>query len=406
MPKRKSKNENWDELRIFSELSALFSSTLELKQTLQETVALVSGITEADACFLYLQNHQTNELVLSASKTPHPNEIGHLRLKMGEGITGWVAKHQKSVVLSKEAHRDPRFLGALPEDRYEAFLSIPILVKNNVVGVINVQHKKPHEYSARLVNLLSTVGRQVGGAIETARLYDETKRRAKALEALTAVSHTLAEDRYPEEIMQLIVKMTAQMMGSNICSIMLLDEKNHELRVVAAHALDPAYQDKPPVKVNGSLSGRTVLTKQPVVVKDVRQEPSYQFRDLAVRQGLVSLLSVPMMYKDKTLGILNSYTPTEHHFSKDEIAFAQSVANQCAAAIENTRLLSEKLAAQEALEARKVVERAKGILMQQRGLAEPEAFREIQRQSMDRRKSMKDISEAIILAHEIGAPKD
>jgi uroporphyrinogen-III synthase len=108
-----------------------------------------------------------------------------------------------------------------------------------------------------------------------------------------------------------------------------------------------------------------------------------------------------MIYRNKVMGVLNSYKPVEHHFTSEEIAFSQSVANQCAAAIENTRLLSEKLAAQEALEARKVIERAKGILMQQRHLSEPDAFREIQRQSMDRRKSMKEICEAIILAHEM-----
>lgn len=398
---KKSKDENWDELEIFSDLSALFASTLELKQTLDETIALVSRLTKADACFLYLIELGSTDLVLSASKTPHPQEIGHLRLKMGEGITGWVAKHHKVVALSKDAHKDPRFRGALPEDRHEAFLSIPILIKGKPMGVINVQHKRPREHSQRLISLLSTIGRQIGAAIETARLYSETRTRAKALEALNAVSHTLIQDRYPEEIMQLIVNMTAQMMGSTICSIMLLDEKHQELRLVASQSLDPGYRDKPPVMVNGSLSGRTVQTKQPLVVRDVRQEPSYQFRDLAIKQGLVSLLSVPMLFKDKALGILNTYTNVEHDFTNDEIAFVQSVANQCAAAIENTRLLSEKLAAQEALEARKLVERAKGLLMNQRRISEPEAFREIQRQSMDRRKTMKEISEAIILAHDL-----
>lgn len=401
MGKKQSKEEKIDELKVFSDLSTLFASTLELQQTLDETIHLVSRLTRADACFLYLQDLATHDLVLSASKTPHPQEIGHLRLKVGEGITGWVAKHHKPVAISKGAHTDPRFIGALPEDRYEAFLSVPVLIKNNVIGVINVQHKKHHAHSPRLINLLATIGRQVGAAIETARLYDETRRRAKTLETLTAVSHTITQDRYPEEIMQLIVNMTAQMMGSNICSIMLLDEKHQELRVVASQSLDPAYRDKPPVRVNGSLSGKTVLTKKPMQVKDVRKESSYQFRDLAIKQGLVSLLSVPMMYKNKVLGLLNSYTPVEHVFTDDEVVFAQSVANQCAAAIENTRLLSEKLAAQEALEARKVIERAKGILMQQKHVGEAEAFREIQRQSMDRRKSMKEIGEAIILAHEM-----
>ncbi|MFN0118843.1 MAG: GAF domain-containing protein [Elusimicrobiota bacterium] len=401
MKKKISQSDPLDELKIFSDLSTLFSSTLELQHTLDETISLVNKLSKADACFLYLLDLTTNDLVLSASKTPHPQEIGHLRLKIGEGITGWVAKHHKTLALSKDAHKDPRFKGALPEDIYQAFLSIPILIKNTLVGVINVQHKKPHTYSPRLINILTMIGKQIGGAIETARLYDETRKRAKALEALTAVSHTLTLDRYPEEIMQLIVNMTAQMMGTNICSIMLLDDKGQELRIVASQSLDPEYQNKPPVKVHGSLSGKAVLTKQYVTAKDVRNESSYQFRDLAIRQGLVALLSVPMMYKGKVLGVLNSYLPVEHHYTKDEISFAQSVANQCASAIENTRLLSEKLAAQEALEARKVIERAKGILMETKKIGEPQAFREIQRQSMDRRKSMKEISEAIILAHDM-----
>lgn len=390
-----------DEIQVITDLSALFASTLELRDTLQETINLVSKLTRADACFLYLKDGETSELVLSASKTPHPNEIGQIRIKMGEGITGWVAKYHKSVSIGKDAHKDKRFLGTLPEDTYEAFISVPILIKDNLVGVINIQHKKPQTYPVKMVNLINTIGRQVGGAIETARLYDETRRRAKALQTLSDVSDTLAQDRYPEEIMQLIVKMTAQMMGSQICSIMILDEKKNQLRIVAAQALDPEYLTKPPVKANGSLSGRVLRSKKPLAIKDVRKEDTFQYQDLAIKQGLVSLLSVPMMYKNKVLGVLNSYTSQETTFSKDQISFLQSIANQCAAAIENTRLLTEKLAAQEALESRKIIDRAKAILINSKNYTEEQAFKEIQRQSMNRRKSMKEIGEAIILAHEL-----
>ena len=404
MPKKKVKHASIDELKVIDDLSTLFSSTLDLKTTLQETINMVSKLTKADACFLYLYDLSENNLVLSASKTPHPQEIGHLRLKMGQGITGWVAKHHKPVAIDKGVHKDSRFLGTLPEDRFEAFLSIPILIKNKVVGVINAQHKKPHKHSPRLIDLMATIGRQVGGAIETARLYEQTQHRANAIEALNAVSNTLVQNQYSDDILQMIVTMTAQMMGTNICSIMLLDEKRNELRIVASQSLDPDYRNKPPVKVNGSLSGKAIQSKQPLTIEDVRNETAYQYQDLAIKQGLVSLLAVPMIYKNKVLGIVNSYKPDKHKFSKEEISLAQSVANQCAAAIENTRLLSEKLAAQEALESRKIVERAKGILMSTKKISEQQAFREIQRQSMDHRKTMKEIGEAIILAHELGKP--
>jgi AmiR/NasT family two-component response regulator len=109
-----------------------------------------------------------------------------------------------------------------------------------------------------------------------------------------------------------------------------------------------------------------------------------------------------MMFKDKVLGVINTYTAQEYDFSKEDVSVLQSVANQCASAIMQTRLLQEKLSAQEALETRKLVERAKGTLMKKRGLSEPEAFREIQKQSMDRRKSMKEIAEALLLAEDLG----
>ncbi len=401
MPGKNSKTTKIDELEIISTLTELLVSNQDLKTILEEAKNLVSRLTKADACFIYLYEPATSELVLSASKTPHPKELGKVRVKFGEGVTGWVAENKTPVAISENAKNDPRFLRLFAEDSFEALLSAPIFIKENVVGVINVQHRKSHQYPARLVKLLTLIGRHIGRAVELARVYEESIRRGRTIETLSAVASTLVQDRYPEEIMQLITKMTAQMMGSNICSIMILDEKKKELKIVAAQSLIPGYFTRPTLKIQGSLTGQVIASKKPLIIKDVRKEPSYQLRDLAVQQGLVSLLSVPMIFKNKVLGVMNSYTSRETWFSDEQIAFLQSVANQCAAALENTRLLSEKLAVQEALETRKVVEKAKGLLMKMKNLSEADAFREIQQQSMDRRKSMKEIAEAVILAHEM-----
>ncbi len=242
----------------------------------------------------------------------------------------------------------------------------------------------------------------MSGAIENARFYEETRRKADAIQTLSAVSRTVTSDRFMDEILQLIVAMTASLLGSKICSVMLLDEESRQLRIAATQSLSDAYRNKPPVLVDQSLSGRAVLEKKPIVVADVRKDKRFSYPDVAVSEGLVSLLSLPMMFKDKVLGVINTYSAQEYDFSKDDISVLQSVANQCASAIMQTRLLQEKLTAQEALETRKLVERAKGALMKKRGLSEPDAFREIQKQSMDRRKSMKEIAEAILLAEDLG----
>jgi GAF domain-containing protein len=279
---------------------------------------------------------------------------------------------------------------------------VPVPGRDGLVGVINVQHKKPHEFTDHAIKILTTIARQVGGAIENARLFDETRRKAQVVQTLTAVSHTAASDRFPEEILQLIVNMTAHLLGSKICSVMLLDEKGAELKITATQSLSDAYRNKPAIRVSQSISGQAVLTKKPVVVADVRKDKRFGFPDIAAAENLVSMLSVPMMSKDAVIGVINTYTAEEYSFTKEDVSVLQSVANQCASTIVQMRLLSEKLAAQEALETRKVIERAKGVLMKKRGLSEPEAFREIQKQSMDRRKSMKEIAEAVLLAEELG----
>lgn len=141
--------------------------------------------------------------------------------------------------------------------------------------------------------------------------------------------------------------------------------------------------------------------KKLVYVSDVTKERGYFYRDLAQKEGLCSLLSVPMINKDKPIGVINTYTSAKYTFAPEELKTMQAIANQAAVAIEHTRLMQKSFEMQEALIVRKLVERAKGYLMQSRKLTEVEAFRLIQRQSMNMRKSMREIAEAIILTAEL-----
>lgn len=395
--------EKTKELELLHRITESISSNLDLKIVLREIVALVVEMTGADACLIYLLNEPKDELVLQASKIPHPKLIGQISLEVGEGITGWVAREQRLVAISENAENDPRFklFQHLPEDRYQAFLSVPVTSKGGVIGVLNVQHKKVHHQSESEIALMSTIGHQVGSAIENARLYDTMKKRAMQIDTLSRVSRTISSGQYIEEILNLLVTMTAGMMNSKICSIMILDKDRGELKIVATQSLSEKYRRKANVKVGESVSGRVVKEKCPVAILDVQRDSGFSFPDLAKKEGLRSMLSVPMMIKNRVVGVLNSYTSKTHVFSEEEINLLQSVANQAAVAIENTTLSKQSSAMQEALETRKVVERAKGILMKEGKIDEEEAFRLIQRQSMNNRKTMREIADAIILTSKI-----
>lgn len=391
------------EIEVLHRISESISSTLDLASVLKHIVEVVVEVTKADSCLLYLVSTNRDELVLRASKNPHPKLIGRTSLGLGEGITGWVAQEKVRVVIPRNASDDPRFrfFHNLPEDRYQSFVSLPIVTKGNVVGVINVQHKRTKRYQDAELALLSTIANQVGGAIENARLYEDMRRQTLQLDTLSQVSETVASSRLIDDVLDLIVTMTAEMMNSKICSLMLVDEQTGELRIAATQSLSAAYRRKPSLKLGQSISGRVVKEEQPIYVSDVTKENEFFYRDLAKKEGLRSLLSVPMMNKDKVIGVINVYTSIVHVFEAEEIKIIQAIANQAAVAIEHTRLVEKSFEMQEALTVRKVVERAKGYLMQSRKMTESEAFRLIQRQSMNMRKSMREIAEAIILAGEL-----
>jgi signal transduction protein with GAF and PtsI domain len=403
MTQTRKTDEKGQELKILHEIAKDISDDLDLNQLLKSIVDTVVRFVKVDSCLIYLYDRPNDELVLTASNDPEIENPGDLRLKMGEGVTGWAAKEKKPVALAREAYKDKRFkaFASLKEDKYEAFLSVPILSKNEIVGVMNLQHKKEHAYPEGQIKLLYTIGRYLGSAIRNAITHDEVVKKAKQLDLLSQVSRTIVSDHYLKEILQLIVAMTAKVMDSKICSIMLLDEKREELVISATQSLSNDYVNKPSLKIGQSISGKVVFEKKPITVLNVTKEPGYMYPGVAKKEGIVSLLSVPMMIKDRVFGVINSYTKSEHVYKKEEIDILQAVANQAAVAIENTNLSHEILAAKEALESRKIIERAKGILMKELSLTEDEAYKKIHKKSMDMRKTMKEIAEAVILASDM-----
>lgn len=221
------------------------------------------------------------------------------------------------------------------------------------------------------------------------------------LEAITRISELITSNMYFEDVLKLIVTITAQVMQSNICSLMLLDEEKKVLEVKATQSISEAYNSKPPLRLGEGIAGRVALEGKPIIVKDVKKDPRYVNKDIAVKEGLSSLISLPLQVKGKIVGVLNLYTSTPRDFSEEEVRVLTAIANQAAVVVENYRLLVESELIREELEKRKKIERAKGILMKEFGIDEDEAYRRIQRYSMDKQKPMKEVAEAIITAWEL-----
>jgi signal transduction protein with GAF and PtsI domain len=161
------------DLDFLHEMASRLSHAPPLADVLKHVVGFATSVVKCDSCFVYVL--EKDDLVLRASKNPHPEIVDRLTLKVGQGITGWVAEHREPVVVPLRAFDDPRFktFNDLPEDYFEAFLSVPLVSRGQVVGVVNLQHRKPHLHTKREIKLISMIGFLVGAEIEMARLESE-----------------------------------------------------------------------------------------------------------------------------------------------------------------------------------------------------------------------------------------
>ncbi|RLB03761.1 MAG: histidine kinase [Deltaproteobacteria bacterium] len=224
---------------------------------------------------------------------------------------------------------------------------------------------------------------------------------AEQIKALSEISKAISSDLYLEDILRLIVTVTANVMDSKICSLWLLDERKKTFSLKATQSMSKEYLKERVLRMGEGVVGWVAQERKPAKIFNVLEEPRYKEKELARKEGLCSMLSVPMVVRGKVIGVINCYTSYPHHFTDTEEAILTTVANQAAICIENTELMVKTKVIQEELETRKLVERAKGILMKELSLNEEEAFRRIRKKSMDTRRSMREVAEAIILAHEI-----
>ena len=227
----------------------------------------------------------------------------------------------------------------------------------------------------------------------------------KQIEAISKVANLITSGMYLEELLRLVVQVTAEIMNSKISSLMLLDPDKKELVVKATQSISEAYNKKPNIRLGEGIAGVVAQTNKPICILDVKKDARYLNFDVAKKEGLYSLACVPMAVKGRVIGVLNCYTSKQHKFTKHELDLLSALANQAAIAIENAELDLRARSAEEALTTRKLVERAKDILSQDANITSSEAYRLIQKQSMDIRKSMREVAEAIILAKDVRGKK-
>lgn len=333
----------YERLKLLYQVGSVIHSTLEPQPALSLIAREAARLMNASSCSVVLVNPTTGFLEIQASEGL-PVVAQNLKLKIGEGITGWVAQTGKPARVG-DVQSDKRYIMLRSEVRSE--LAVPLEVDGQVRGVLNVDSDRQNAFSADDQELLESLAAQAARVIQNTWLYEQVRLKARLLESLASVSRTINSALNLDEVLQTITRDAAELMQAKMCSLLMLDDSRTWLDLRACHGAGEAYLRKPRLSVAESLLGSVVRRKKPIQVDNVQTSSLYQNVEIARQEGLISLLSVPLLFSGEAIGTLNIYTASPYKFSNEEIRILASFAELSAIAIEKARLYERLVDAEE-----------------------------------------------------------
>lgn len=323
-----------ERLKLLYQVSQTVHSTLEPQAALERILREAVRLTRASSGSMVLINPTTGFLEIQATHGLPPT-AGRLRLRMGEGVTGWVAQTGRPARVD-DVGQDKRYFMVRPHVRSE--LAVPLEVEGEVRGVINVDSERPGAFSGEDQELLEELARQAARAIHHTWLYEQLRLKAGLFESLVTVGQTINSTLAVDEALRAITREACGLMGARVAAVLLVDAGGQWLDLHACHGAGEAYLNKPRLSVNESLLGFVVRRGKPLQVENVQTSSRYQSVEVARREGLVSLLSVPLRFNQEVIGTLSVYTGEPHRFSNEEIRILSALADLSGLAIEKARL--------------------------------------------------------------------
>lgn len=337
--------ERYARLHLLYQVSNVIHSTLDPQEALQLILGEAVSLMRASSGSVILVNPTTGFLEIQAAHGL-PANAARLKLRLGEGITGWVARHGLPARVGA-VQDDPRYIMLDPSIRSE--LAMPLEVRGEIRGVLNVDSKRPEAFSAADQELLAELAVQASKVIHNTWLYEQLRLKARLFETLVSVGQTINSALNLDDALQVITQEASQLMGAKMASLLLLDDTGSWLDLRASHGAGEDYINKPRLSLEESLLGIVVRRKKPLQIENVQISSRYQNVAVARREGLVSLLSVPLIFSGQTTGALNVYMGQPHSFSNEEIHILSALAQLSAIAIEKARLYERVVDVEEQL---------------------------------------------------------
>jgi sigma-B regulation protein RsbU (phosphoserine phosphatase) len=327
-------------LTLVIEVSEQLNSTLDLDELLGRIAEIVKTAIDYEVFAIFLLNEKTQELRVGFN-IGHPRElIRDLRIKVGEGIVGRAAQTRRPVLVN-DVKNDSGYIPSLPAIRSE--MAVPLLFKGRLIGVIDLESPQPDFFNDSHVSLLAFLANPMALAIENARLYRRTLHQARTLQLLNEMSRELSSVLVLNDLLRKFGTLTKRLVDYHRLSILLADEQTQTFNAVISLKQDERMPEKTTVNFDQGLVGAAAALRRAVVVPDVSKDPRYIFVNPETR----SEMTVPLIYRDRVIGVIDLESPQLNYFTDDHVRIFSTLAPQVAIAIENARLY-ERVARSEA----------------------------------------------------------
>jgi signal transduction histidine kinase len=319
---------------VLARVSSVINSSLEPKDVLNRVLAEAVRVMQATSGSIVFIDPHTQLLEIEVA-IGLSRQAQLTKLAIGRGVTGWVARTGKPLRVP-DVTADPRYVSVRKDIRSE--LAVPLLVEGALIGVLNVDSTRRSAFSAEDEELLVAIANQSAQVIQNSWLYQAVAHKARQLESLFSVAQSIISSLNLQEILQRVTREACRLMDTKVCSLMLLNPTRDFLELHACHGAGTGYLRKPPLPVADSLVGFVVRHQKPLRVYNVQAHDAYRHTEMARKEGLVSLLSVPMIVGDVAIGALNVYTAQPYRYSNQDVKILFALANLAAVAIDNARL--------------------------------------------------------------------
>lgn len=337
--------QRYERLKLLYDVSNTLHSSLDAQEALRLIVTEAVRLTRASSGSVALLNPTSNSLIIAASHGL-PADALNLALPTGQGITGWVARHGRAARVP-DVREDRRYVAVRSGIRSE--LAVPLEVNGELRGVINVDSDREDAFTESDESLLQELAHQAAKVIHHTWLYEQIRFKARMFESLVSISQTINSTLNLDDALRAITREACALMNSKMSSLLLLDESGEWLDVRASFGAGSDYMRKPRLSAAESLVGVVIRRKKPLQVGNVQTSSRYQNVEVARREGLFSLLSVPLMFNAEAIGVLNVYTGESYTFSNEEIRILTALAELSALAIEKARLYERVVDVEEQL---------------------------------------------------------